>query len=546
MFHQDLLSWFGNRRSFEEEGNTTSYTYDALDRLISSETTFAGNGVHEITAYNYDRRGNMTEMFVDGAISKRFKFDSTNKMIWGYDRDKGEADYKYNGIGKRVAVKTPEEDIEYILDITKFYNDMLGREVNGQKESYVYDSGIISMDRDGEDYFYLLDELGSTMRLTGTDGDTVSAYAYDEFGRTFDPFTGKNKKAKEHPYNKEGNILQPLAFTGYQTDDITGNYYAQARYYNAGSGRFISRDKDAFMFIEDPESLNLYEYCQNSPIEFFDPTGNDPVDRDIGNDAHTKLETYAELLNVEGIIPGVVRTNHRIDGGAFHTNGEYGKADIVIFHDGIAEVYEIKPASYLKTTEIETDPRYYKNGELPAEGANKTRHQLGLDQMQGHVDAYNNNGKSEFGATQAVPGGYKPYFNVTLPASDGGKYRYFTRADSPGMIYYEYKGPEDELRRRRRDIPASRDNDKDNSQGKGGNNSNITEFKPEQKKSPDIAAIVIDVFIVVVLIAIVVLAIIGIISAAAGAAMASFAALCLFVVKWFNGLFNSNACDGPA
>ena len=36
--------------------------------------------------------------------------------------------------------------------------------------------------------------------------------------------------------------MQPFGFTGYERDDISGLYYAQARRYDAGTGRFTSRD----------------------------------------------------------------------------------------------------------------------------------------------------------------------------------------------------------------------------------------------------------------------------------------------------------------
>ncbi len=57
-------------------------------------------------------------------------------------------------------------------------------------------------------------------------------------------------------------------------DSETGFYYLRARYYSPGTGRFISEDsylgKD-----NDPLSLNLYTYCHNDPLNFWDPTGHE-------------------------------------------------------------------------------------------------------------------------------------------------------------------------------------------------------------------------------------------------------------------------------
>jgi RHS repeat-associated protein len=48
--------------------------------------------------------------------------------------------------------------------------------------------------------------------------------------------------------------------------------YAHARYYQPGFGRFMSVDPLAGD-VGDPQSLNLYSYVRNNPINFIDPTG---------------------------------------------------------------------------------------------------------------------------------------------------------------------------------------------------------------------------------------------------------------------------------
>ena len=48
-------------------------------------------------------------------------------------------------------------------------------------------------------------------------------------------------------------------------------------YYSPTIGRFISEDTDLGK-ANDPLSLNLYTYCQNDPVNHFDPTGNTLVD----------------------------------------------------------------------------------------------------------------------------------------------------------------------------------------------------------------------------------------------------------------------------
>lgn len=53
---------------------------------------------------------------------------------------------------------------------------------------------------------------------------------------------------------------------GHQQDDESGLIYMRARYYEPGSGRFIS---------EDParDGMNWYAYCENNPINRVDSSG---------------------------------------------------------------------------------------------------------------------------------------------------------------------------------------------------------------------------------------------------------------------------------
>ena len=71
------------------------------------------------------------------------------------------------------------------------------------------------------------DELGSTIRLLEQGGESQAIYGYDEFG--------------EDAYNTQGQI-QPFGYTGYRYDNVADTYFAQAREYIAGVGRFAGED----------------------------------------------------------------------------------------------------------------------------------------------------------------------------------------------------------------------------------------------------------------------------------------------------------------
>ena len=221
---------------------------------------------------------------MDGLLNKTFTFDATNMLSKVVDSEKGELENQYNGLGFRVTSIRPEERIEYLCDLSRDCYNMLERTVNGETERFIYDKNVISMSKAGDNYYYLQDELGSPMYMTGTDGVAVSSYAFDDFGRGIDPFTGKLKEHRnkysngiaepgnKKAYTKEENIIQPFAFTGYQEDEVSGLMFAQARHYDAASGRFQSEDRIKG-FINSPFTLNHYSYCFGNPVGFSDKNG---------------------------------------------------------------------------------------------------------------------------------------------------------------------------------------------------------------------------------------------------------------------------------
>jgi RHS repeat-associated protein len=75
--------------------------------------------------------------------------------------------------------------------------------------------------------------------------------------------------AKEH-------TTRSHSYTGKERDQETGLDYFGARYYGSALGRFTSPDEPfADQHPEDPQSLNLYGYVRNNPLNKTDPNGRD-------------------------------------------------------------------------------------------------------------------------------------------------------------------------------------------------------------------------------------------------------------------------------
>jgi len=73
--------------------------------------------------------------------------------------------------------------------------------------------------------------------------------------------------------NIDENDTNAFRYCGEYYDAEIATVYLRARYYNPGTGRFISRDSFAGR-RSDPLSLNLYTYCGNNPVIYVDPSGH--------------------------------------------------------------------------------------------------------------------------------------------------------------------------------------------------------------------------------------------------------------------------------
>ena len=73
------------------------------------------------------------------------------------------------------------------------------------------------------------------------------------------------------------DVHNRITYTGQQFDGITGQYYLRARFYNPVIGRFTQED------IYRGDGLNLYAYCGNNPVGYYDPSGYSKICPDDNN-----------------------------------------------------------------------------------------------------------------------------------------------------------------------------------------------------------------------------------------------------------------------
>ena len=129
-----------------------------------------------------------------------------------------------------------------------------GEENKQSKEetSYQLGAGIEAFQRNKRTFYYHQDEQLNTALITNRKGEIKNQYQYDAFGNGLE--------AIEELPNR-------IRYTGQQYDQQTEQYYLRARYYNPIVGRFMQED------VYQGDGLNLYAYCHNNPIIYYDPSG---------------------------------------------------------------------------------------------------------------------------------------------------------------------------------------------------------------------------------------------------------------------------------
>jgi RHS repeat-associated protein len=238
----------GNRLSKTDQNDVTvEYTYDAANRIQT-----AGSAV-----YTFDDNGNMTGKTI-GEDTTTYAYNSENRMT-GATLPSSTTTFGYAPSGMRNSKVTGTGTTNYLTSGLDTIRETDGN--NAVIADYTTDPsrlvGQVISRTDGEDNtaYYGYDGSGSTSNTTDIDQTQTSSYSYDAFGNIINQ-TGQNAT---------------YTFSTKELDG-TGFYYFAARYYDPTTGRFTTVDP-APANLFDPQSLNRYVYCRNSPANYVDPLG---------------------------------------------------------------------------------------------------------------------------------------------------------------------------------------------------------------------------------------------------------------------------------
>jgi len=257
---QDKIGVLNDSGSIPSPSTQTDYGLDGLGNWLSkiSNTTTqtrSHNEMNELVnldggAVSYDNNGNLVD---DGTNTYEYDFENRLIKVTRKSDNVVLAEYLYGPFGRRIEKNISGVKSVYIYDGARVIEER--NEADSVENAYVYGNGIdevVCLMQAGNSYYYISDQLGSTIALTDSSGSVIEEYSYDSYGKSSD-------------ISSLGN---PYMFTGRRLDDETGLYYYRMRHYNTDLGRFMQRDPIGY-----GDSMNLYEYVKSNPLRWTDPSG---------------------------------------------------------------------------------------------------------------------------------------------------------------------------------------------------------------------------------------------------------------------------------
>ncbi len=253
--------------TYDANGNRTSMNRQAVNLPSSNSASgITYNQANQMLTFipssssaknmTYDENGNMTSV-TNSCGTTTYTWDARNRLIGinGFTSTCTSltASFEYDALGRRIEKTINGVTTQYLYDGL----DIIQEKQNGAvTANYIRTLNIdepLTRIKGATVRHYQLDALGSVIALTDETGNVRTSYSYDPFGNV--TISGE---ASDNPFQ----------YTGRENDG-TGLYYYRARYYSPELQRFISEDP---IRLESGD-INYFSYVANNPVNLIDPEG---------------------------------------------------------------------------------------------------------------------------------------------------------------------------------------------------------------------------------------------------------------------------------
>ena len=318
-------------RDNKNPNRNRAFTYDALTRLtaVSGGSGAPTGSPQWRQKYAYDRFGNRTGVawdtsggliipsnvpldglaslaFTDGqgkVLSNRittpgYAYDSAGNQTSGKAPDGSPQSYKYDAAGRLAEVRNSGGALLATYSYGAGNERLIANDNNGAfvtyyawsggkviaeyqesathltfLKSYVYMGGrlLLTENTGGDRQYHHPNRLGTQLVTNASTGTVVS----EQIGLPYGTMLPSGSVLYgDGSYQLQNNHTK-RRFTSYDRSAATGLDYAVNRTYNSGQGRFTQVDPIEMEAaqLDAPQTLNLYSYCGNDPVNHIDTDG---------------------------------------------------------------------------------------------------------------------------------------------------------------------------------------------------------------------------------------------------------------------------------
>lgn len=299
------LDTLGNWSTITTDGSSASRSHNKQNQI-----TAIGSGT-----YGYSNNGNMTSIVV-GTVTTSYTYDAWNRLLSSHVSNAiNTYGYAYDALGRRIqeatsgGTSTPTNHVYYsaswqvILEQTTIEGGIQNGPQGGDsfatsgvtnRYAYVwspdYIDSMVTREKDAtgngsyEERLYVEQDANhnvtSVLSYNGSAWGVKERYIYDPYGvvtvlngaQGFDANTNGTTVLEWSNDSGSSDIAWVYMHQGGRYDGGTGLYVFRMRDYSPALGRWMEQDP-----IQYAGGQNLYGYLDSNPTRYLDPVGTNPI-----------------------------------------------------------------------------------------------------------------------------------------------------------------------------------------------------------------------------------------------------------------------------